>query len=1000
MYKTTRGKNKLIVLILSLILGIQAFPMLVQAEDMQGKQTAADLAAVVEPQIRAYANSIDQKDADSSAAMDLTTHGLSGKGKTFTMAANSSMASTLLNSEVVQEGFSVLFADIIKTMQQLDMKSVPGVSMKFGWYGAKNYYSAYILTDSNEYPDNLDWMMSDVDYEGTLNSYDNSLEWMVGDCEAAVVIECIDENESEENYRVTVTFKDRFDFSTANTAGFKKFLSGVGLLLFNEYEWNCSVTFDITVPQTYSRCTHNSGTYRWTYDGEQNSMTSDSGENYVQNNAKHHSKTNADGTVQHYYELDNTIRLYYDKPWVIEYDVCQPSKIILAPVGNAVTKTYPQITHRGTSSVYLVSKDYAMAENENGSLDRYYAFNYYGIKLQGLYKFNYNSTYTYRYENVISKNGQNKIYLDIIDTETGAYCLNRIPLDDYYYYGGWMDQTDLISEENDWLSGKDIHINYFGTNSEGFKAGTFDLRIWENGKDAQPESFYSSKTVAPTCTAKGYMLHTCLACGFSYKDTYTDATGHTLGEWNIVKTPGCSETGEEQRKCSECSFVEKKTIEALGHLYKETIIASTCSEQGYTMHKCERCGDSYKDTFVDTIAHIYKEFVTEPACETTGITLYKCMKCRDQYEDGYQDAKGHEWDNGKTTEAATCTKTGIKTYTCKVCEAAKTETIAKKAHSYKDATCTKPQTCKVCKTTRGNALGHRYESDYTVDKKATLSANGSKSRHCSRCDEKAKTVSIAKIKTIKLSVTQFSYNGSAKKPSVTVKDSKGNIISASYYTVTGEKSASSVGKHTIKITFKGSYSGSKSLTYTIHPKAPSSLTVKLYGHDDVQLKWTKVKGAKGYNIYMKQGSGSFKKIKVISSASKVTYKKSNLADGVKYTFKVVPYFGTSKTESINIKSATIVTLKKVTAPTVSKVSSSEVKVTWKNIAGESGYEISYSTSKTKTGTIKTCGGSSLTSKILAVKKGKTYYYKVRAYKVVDSKKIYGPWSEVKSYKLK
>ena len=40
------------------------------------------------------------------------------------------------------------------------------------------------------------------------------------------------------------------------------------------------------------------------------------------------------------------------------------------------------------------------------------------------------------------------------------------------------------------------------------------------------------------------------------------------------------------------------------------------------------------------------------------------------------------------------------------------------------------------------------------------------------------------------------------------------------------------------------------------------------------------------------------------------------------------------------------------------------------------------------------------SKVIAATKGKTYYYKVRAYKVVDGKKVYGPWSDVKSFKRK
>ena len=86
---------------------------------------------------------------------------------------------------------------------------------------------------------------------------------------------------------------------------------------------------------------------------------------------------------------------------------------------------------------------------------------------------------------------------------------------------------------------------------------------------------------------------------------------------------------------------------------------------------------------------------------------------------------------------------------------------------------------------------------------------------------------------------------------------------------------------------------------------------------------------------------------------------------------------------------------------IPRKSGAKVKVSWTNISGETGYQISKMTKKSATQkkplTYKTTSGK---YKKLSATKGKTYYYKVRAYKTVDGKKIYGPWSTAVKYKRK
>ena len=212
------------------------------------------------------------------------------------------------------------------------------------------------------------------------------------------------------------------------------------------------------------------------------------------------------------------------------------------------------------------------------------------------------------------------------------------------------------------------------------------------------------------------------------------------------------------------------------------------------------------------------------------------------------------------------------------------------------------------------------------------------------------------------------------------------------------------GTASITFTGKGYFTGSVTKTFTIMPNnlnAPSKISVKLYGHDDVHISWNKSSKACAYDVYYK--SSKMSTYNKLGRTTKLYYKKSNLSDGLKHTFRIVPCV------KINGKvyacdtyrdSSSIYTLKKISTPKVTKSSKNKVKVSWTNIGGETGYQISKSTKKGGTSIVSTYKTTSGKSKVIKATRKKTYYYKVRAYKTVDGKKIYGPWSSVKKYKLK
>lgn len=179
----------------------------------------------------------------------------------------------------------------------------------------------------------------------------------------------------------------------------------------------------------------------------------------------------------------------------------------------------------------------------------------------------------------------------------------------------------------------------------------------------------------------------------------------------------------------------------------------------------------------------------------------------------------HYWSEGVVTRTPTCARKGVKEYTCTVCGELKEETIPK--------------------------IPHAYETTVT---KATTSKNGSITEKCTVCGSAGSRKTIFSVKSAALKTASYTYNGKAKKPFVTVKDSNGKVISDSNYTIVYKNNVK-VGKAAVTIRMKGNYAGTLTKAFTIVPKGTSivgKITAKSKGFI---VKWKKQKTfTTGYEI--------------------------------------------------------------------------------------------------------------------------------------------------------
>ena len=456
---------------------------------------------------------------------------------------------------------------------------------------------------------------------------------------------------------------------------------------------------------------------------------------------------------------------------------------------------------------------------------------------------------------------------------------------------------------------------------------------------------YTTTVIAPTCTTDGYTLHKCSVCGASYKDSTTKATGHSYGSAVVTKQPTCTSEGTKTKTCTQCGATVTETIAKLSHSYTTTVVAPTCTVDGYTLHKCSVCGTSYKDSTTKATGHSYGNSVVtkQPTCTSEGTKTKTCTKCNATVTEKLP-AKGHTAVTDKGY-SATCTTAGKTDGShCSVCNTVikvqtvinatghkssgwiidKTASIGVKGSKHKECTVCK----KVLETAEIPALSRisiskasvtLSTSTYAYDGKAkkpgvTVKLNGKTLKNGT--DYTVSYSNNTKVGTAKVTITgKGNYTGSVSKTysiknnfkkatvsgistkaftgknitqSITVKYNGKTLKNGTDYTVSYSNNKK-IGTATVKITGKGSYTGTIAKTFKINPAKQEiqKLTAKSKAFF---VDWAQKGSATGYEIQYATNS-KFTSAKKVTITSNKTDKTtiSKLSGKKKYYVRVRSY---------------------------------------------------------------------------------------------------------------
>ena len=325
------------------------------------------------------------------------------------------------------------------------------------------------------------------------------------------------------------------------------------------------------------------------------------------------------------------------------------------------------------------------------------------------------------------------------------------------------------------------------------------------------------------------------------------------------------------------------------HTHNLTLVAAkaaTCTTAGNSAYyTCDGCDKWFADA-TGSVEITDKTSVKIPAPGHTAGTEWKsddtnhwheCSRCHDK-----KDEAAHDYGSDNVCDTCGYYKTVPHTHNLTLVAA-------------KVATCTEGgkeayYKCEGCGKFYEDVLGTKEITDLASW------GNIAKIAHTTK-------QTVTKASSIKLKATSLTYNGKVRTPKVIVKDRTGKtLVKNTDYTVSYAKGRKYVGKYAVKITFKGKYSGTKTLYFTIKPKATSISSLKA-GSKKFTVKWKKqATQTTGYQVQY-SASSKFSKAKTVTVGKNTTVSKkiSKLSGKKKYYVRVRTY----KTVKINGKSIRI-----------------------------------------------------------------------------------------------